>query len=81
MDRKTAGREMSYWTDERREAARDVAAEMHTLAFLVLDGRGGGPGFCAACDLVERLGLSDCDGHRTPLGNDVLTYAFATEEI
>lgn len=66
---------------EFSKRCKEVAATMSTLEFLVLDGRGGGDGFCRACDRVVALGLTDEDGQKTPLGVEVLAYAKATEEI
>lgn len=81
MTKHQAGLDLLSMSACRRALATMAAAKMTTMDFLVLDGRGGGPGFCNACDHVESLGLTDVDGSRTKLGDDVLTYAYATEEI
>lgn len=67
---------------EFSKACKEVAATMSSLEFLVLDGRGGGDGFCRACDRLDELGLTNPpDGEKTPLGIEVLAYAKATQEI
>jgi hypothetical protein len=63
------------------KSVKAIADQMNTMDFLVLDGRGGGPGFCAACDRIESLGLTDRDGSKTDMGAWVLQYAKEMEEI
>lgn len=62
--------------------ARDVLDTLSTLEMLVLDGRGGGYGFCNASDRVASIGLmTSADGELTALGAEVLRLAKMFGEI
>ena len=64
------------------KTARGILDTLSTHSILVLDGRGGGPGFCNASDACVKAGLmNDADGELSDVGREVLRLAKTYGEI
>jgi hypothetical protein len=68
--------------DHAQKAADEIADTR--AGALLLGGPDGGPGWCNACETLNRLGLETCDGEITPLGRitrEILTVRVRVAQI